>query len=95
MFSDQTGDLHFGYFSIVVSQNNKITSIELINEAFDQVFATIGGMTAFLYALISIVIGTYQGFSFENALNTKLYTQNKKAVGKKSLASMVYEDHDY
>ena len=52
-------------------------SSEYTIQAFDQTFATIGGMAGFVYALIAFVIGSYQEFAFENSMNRSLYTQDK------------------
>ena len=35
-------------------------------------------MAGFIYALISLMIGSYQVFSFENGMHSKLYTQDKE-----------------
>ena len=34
-------------------------------------------MAAFVWAIIYVLIGSYQNFSFESALHQKLYTQDK------------------
>ena len=34
-------------------------------------------MAAFIWAIIYVLIGSYQNFSFESALHQKLYTQDK------------------
>lgn len=47
-------------------------------DASDKVFATIGGMFGFIYAIIYIFTISYQTFSFENALLKRLYTQDKE-----------------
>ena len=47
-------------------------------QSFDQTFALIGGMAVFIYAIISLVIGSYQAFSFQNGMQGKLYTQDKE-----------------
>lgn len=69
--------MHYGYLSIVVIQDNlKVKNIYTIS-AFDQVFASIGGMAGFIYAITQILIGTYQNFAFENSLLKRLYTLDK------------------
>ena len=35
-------------------------------------------MAVFIYAIISLVIGSYQAFSFQNGMQGKLYTQDKE-----------------
>ena len=57
-------DNQYGYLSISVIQDSKKIATTYTIQAFDQTFALIGGMVGFIYAMISLIIGSYQAFSF-------------------------------
>ena len=57
-------DTSYGYLSISIIQDSKKIATTYTIQAFDQTFALIGGMAGFIYAIISLVIGSYQAFSF-------------------------------
>ena len=44
-----------------------------------------------MYALISIVIGSYQEFAFENSMNRRLYTQDKENFKRVYYSEARYE----
>ena len=73
-FHSETQNWQYGYYSMTVSQDNLLLSKTFARDSIDKSFATIGGLASFIYVIISLVIGNYQDFSFENALHNKLYT---------------------
>ena len=48
-------------------------------------------MAGFIYALIGLLIGSYQDFAFENTLHSKLYTQDKKSYNRVYYGEGEYE----
>ena len=48
-------------------------------------------MVGFMYTLISIVIGSYQEFAFENSMNRRLYTQDKESFKRVYYSAARYE----
>ena len=80
LYYNSVQDPDYGYFTMNLVQDNKVLSTVYSNGSLGYILANIGGMAAFIFALIEVIIGGYQNFAFESALHSKLYSIDKKRM---------------
>ena len=73
MYLESLANLRSRFFTVVY-QNSKTLSQEYVLHTFGTSLSFIGGLSAFLWQVVSIVLGSYQTFKYEQNLMSKLYT---------------------
>ena len=67
----------YGIFQMMMIQNMEILSSEFTLQTLDGSLALVGGYSALIWSILSILLSWYQEFSYSNELALALYTRDK------------------
>ena len=67
----------YGIFQLMMMQNMEILSSEFTLQTLDGSLALVGGYSALIWSILSILLSWYQEFSYSNELALALYTRDK------------------
>jgi len=65
-------------YSTTFSQSTQQTTELYAAVAFDNIMASVGGFSAFMWMGLALIMGGYQNFRYTNDLVEKLYVKEKR-----------------
>ena len=72
--NDRYLEAHYGFYSLTLSQGEKVLSFTYIISGLGVILSDIGGLGTSIFGIFIFVLSSYQEFAYEKSIFKKLFT---------------------